>query len=160
MSINANSRIIIEACGACKFLQKRCLDDCIFAPYFDSNEGTANFESVHRIFGANNICKLLTNMPIEKRADVVFTLCLEARARLQDPIYGCISEIYTLQNQVITLEAELSSLQAQVDTQQSPLDEFDSNIGSSQQAADQRTFTGAPVDGGDGEEFAREFPIP
>ncbi|XP_047339920.1 LOB domain-containing protein 30-like [Impatiens glandulifera] len=103
--------IIMGACGVCKFLQKRCLDDCIFAPYFHSVQGIANFESIHRNFRDNNICKLLTNMPIEKRADVVITLCLEARARLQDSIYGRTSEIYTIQNQVITVEIEFSSMQ-------------------------------------------------
>ncbi|XP_047339926.1 LOB domain-containing protein 18-like [Impatiens glandulifera] len=133
-----------------QILAKDVLDECIFAPYFDSDEGTANFESVHKIFGANNISKLLTNIPIEKRANIVFTFCLEAQARLQNPVYGCMSEIYALQNQVITLEAELSSMQAQVATQQSPLYEFDLNIGSSQEAADQNTFAGAPVRGGDG----------
>ncbi|XP_047340311.1 LOB domain-containing protein 18-like [Impatiens glandulifera] len=156
MSINTNSKI--RACGACKFLGKRCLDECIFAPYFDSDEGTAIFESVHKIFGANNISKLLTNIPIEKRANIVFTVCLEAEARLRDPVYGCMSEIYALQNQIITLEAELSSMQAQVAMQQSPLYEFDLNLGSSQEAADQNTFAGAPVGGSDAEEFAREFP--
>ncbi|XP_047339921.1 LOB domain-containing protein 18-like [Impatiens glandulifera] len=129
MSINVYSivRIIIGPCGACKFLRKKCQDDCIFAPYFDSDQGTADFESVHRIFGASNISELLTNIPIQQRTDAVFTLCLEARARLRDrdPIYGCISDIYTLQDQ---------------------------------QTADQNTFAGAPVDGGNGKEFASEFP--
>ncbi|XP_047339924.1 LOB domain-containing protein 18-like [Impatiens glandulifera] len=131
MSINVNSRI--RACGARKFLRKRCLDECIFAPYFYSDEGTANFKSVHKIFGANNISKLLINISIEKRANVVFTLCLEAEARLRDPVYGCMSEIYALQNQANSWAANL------------------------QQFYDQNTFAGAPVGGEIGEEFAREL---
>ncbi|XP_047340302.1 LOB domain-containing protein 30-like [Impatiens glandulifera] len=161
MSINAYSivRIIIGPCGACKFLRKKCQDDCIFAPYFDSDQGTADFESVHKIFGASNISKLLTNIPIQQRTDAVFTLCLEARARLRDPIYGCISDINTLQDQVITLQAELSSLQAHVATpppqpppQQIPLSVSDFPFAGGA-TSDMSSLAGAPVAGGGGEEL-------
>ncbi|XP_047340304.1 LOB domain-containing protein 30-like [Impatiens glandulifera] len=161
MSIKANSRTRIRACGACKFLRKKCLEDCIFAPYFDSGEGIVNFAAVHKIFGASNVTKLLTNVPIHKRPDTVFTLNYEAHARLRDPIYGCMSEIRDLQNQVINLQSEISCLQAHVARQPPPqqqppsslsmldfpfadagtydmslpLYEFDPNIGSSHQQA-------------------------
>ncbi|XP_047339930.1 LOB domain-containing protein 30-like [Impatiens glandulifera] len=50
-------------------MRKKCLNNCIFAPYFDSDKGTANFASIHNIFGASNVTKLLTNIPIDKRPD-------------------------------------------------------------------------------------------
>ncbi|XP_047339937.1 LOB domain-containing protein 30-like [Impatiens glandulifera] len=191
---NSSARIVIKPCGACRYMRKKCLDNCIFAPYFDSDKGTANFASIHNIFGASNVTKLLTNIPIDKRPDAVRTLNYEAHARLQDPIYGCVSQIYSLQNQVINLQREIVCLQAQLARQpppqqqlpsslsmsdypfgggatydMAPLFEFDPNIGSShqpdswaavqQQFHDRNPFTGAPVDGVDGEEFAGELPM-
>ncbi|CAL8113997.1 unnamed protein product [Prunus armeniaca] len=38
----------------------------------------------------------------------------EAQAKLEDPIYGCVSQIFVLQQQVVNLEAQLVSLQDQV----------------------------------------------
>ncbi|XP_047339932.1 LOB domain-containing protein 30-like [Impatiens glandulifera] len=120
MSIKANSHTRIRACGACKFLRKKCLEDCIFAPYFNSGEGTVNFAAVHKIFGASNVTNILTNVPIHKRPDTVFTLNYEAHARLRDPIYGCMSEIRDLQNQVINLQSEISCFQVHVARQPPP----------------------------------------
>ncbi|XP_047340305.1 LOB domain-containing protein 30-like [Impatiens glandulifera] len=118
---NSSARIIIRPCGACRYLRKKCLDNCIFAPYFNSDQGTANFASIHKIFGASNVTKLLTNIPIDKRPEAVRTLNYEAYARLQDPIYGCVSQIFGLQNQVINLQRENAWLQAQVARQPPPL---------------------------------------
>ncbi|XP_047339936.1 LOB domain-containing protein 30-like [Impatiens glandulifera] len=155
---NSSAIIVIKPCGACRYLRKKCLDNCIFAPYFDSDKGTANFASIHNIFGARNVTKLLTNIPIDKRPDAVKTLNYEAHARLQDPIHGCVSQISGLQNQVINLQREIVCLQAQLARQpppqqppqsslsmsnypfgggstydMAPLFEFDPNIGSSHQ---------------------------
>ena len=89
-------------CGACKFLRRKCVSGCIFAPYFDSEQGAAHFASVHKVFGASNVSKLLLQMPPHKRLDAVVTVCYEAQARLRDPIYGCVSHIFALQQQVCT----------------------------------------------------------
>lgn len=90
-------------CGACKFLRRKCLPDCIFAPYIDSENGASHFAAVHKVFGASNVTKLLVNIPMNKRADAVFTICYEAQARLRDPVYGCISLVFMLQQQVILI---------------------------------------------------------
>lgn len=87
-------------CGACKFLRRKCLRGCIFAPYFDSDQGTAHFAAVHKVFGASNASKLLLRIPAHKRLDAVVTLCYEALARVRDPVYGCVAHIFTLQQQV------------------------------------------------------------
>lgn len=87
-------------CGACKFLRRKCVKGCVFAPYFDSDQGTAHFAAVHKVFGASNASKLLLRIPPHKRLDAVVTLCYEALARIRDPVYGCVAHIFTLQQQV------------------------------------------------------------
>ncbi|KAJ6940251.1 LOB domain-containing protein 18-like [Populus alba x Populus x berolinensis] len=99
-------------CGACKFLRRKCVPGCIFAPYFDSEQGAAHFAAVHKVFGASNVSKLLLHIPAHKRPDAVVTICYEAQARLRDPVYGCVAHIFALQQQVVNLQAELSYLQA------------------------------------------------
>ncbi|KAK4411291.1 LOB domain-containing protein 19 [Sesamum angolense] len=129
-------------CGACKFLRRKCIRGCIFAPYFDSDQGTAHFAAVHRVFGASNASKLLLRIPPHRRLDAVITLCYEALARVRDPVYGCVAHIFTLQQQVVNLQAELAIIQARISTlQRSPLPPAQhpclssSNIGASSELA-------------------------
>ncbi|XP_050237356.1 LOB domain-containing protein 19-like [Mercurialis annua] len=103
-------------CGACKFLRRKCLKGCIFAPYFDSDQGTVHFAAVHKVFGASNVSKLLMRIPPHKRLDAVVTLCYEALARVRDPVYGCVGHLFTLQQQVVHLQAELAYIQARLST--------------------------------------------
>ncbi|XP_012083562.1 LOB domain-containing protein 19 [Jatropha curcas] len=105
-------------CGACKFLRRKCLKGCIFAPYFDSDQGTAHFAAVHKVFGASNASKLLLRIPAHKRLDAVVTLCYEALARVRDPVYGCVGHLFALQQQVVNLQAELAYIQARLSTLQ------------------------------------------
>ncbi|CAL9232580.1 unnamed protein product [Arabidopsis halleri] len=107
-------------CGACKFLRRKCVAGCIFAPYFDSEQGAAHFAAVHKVFGASNVSKLLQHVPEHKRPDAVVSICFEAQARLRDPIYGCVSHIVSLQQQVVSLQTELSYLQAHLATLELP----------------------------------------
>ncbi|KAM0943573.1 putative transcription factor AS2-LOB family [Dioscorea sansibarensis] len=101
-------------CGACKFLRRKCVQGCVFAPHFGSEQGSAKFAAVHKIFGASNVSKLLMHIPVPRRHDAVVTVCYEAQARLADPVYGCVASILALQQQVATLQAELTILQSQV----------------------------------------------
>jgi LOB domain-containing protein 18 len=87
-------------CGACKFLRRKCVNGCIFAPLFDSEQGVTNFAVVHKVFGASNTAKMLEKIPPYMRPDAVFSLFYEAQARVCDPVYGCASEILTLREQV------------------------------------------------------------
>ncbi|XP_059650985.1 LOB domain-containing protein 19 [Cornus florida] len=105
-------------CGACKFLRRKCVKGCIFAPYFDPDQGTAHFAAVHKVFGASNASKLLLRIPAHNRLDAVVTLCYEALARVRDPVYGCVGHIFTLQQQVANLQAELAYVQAHLSTLQ------------------------------------------
>ncbi|KAJ0690918.1 putative transcription factor AS2-LOB family [Helianthus annuus] len=87
-------------CGACKFLRRKCVSGCIFAPYFGSDQGAARFAAVHKVFGASNVSKLLMHIPVNRRQHAVVTISYEAQARLSDPVYGCVSTVLALQQQV------------------------------------------------------------
>ncbi|THG16562.1 LOB domain-containing protein 20 [Camellia sinensis] len=101
-------------CGACKFLRRKCISGCIFAPHFGSDQGAARFAAVHKVFGASNVSKLLLHIPMNRRHDAVVTISYEAQARLSDPVYGCVSTILALQQQVASLQAELAMVQTQL----------------------------------------------
>lgn len=45
-------------CASCKLLRRRCTKDCIFAPYFPSDD-PHKFAIVHKVFGASNVSKML-----------------------------------------------------------------------------------------------------
>ncbi|XP_008775957.1 LOB domain-containing protein CRL1-like [Phoenix dactylifera] len=100
-------------CGACKFLRRKCVRGCVFAPYFCHEQGAAHFAAIHKVFGASNVSKLLTHLPVNDRSEAAISMSYEAQARLQDPIYGCVAHIFALQQQVVNLQAQLASLKAQ-----------------------------------------------
>ncbi|KAG2309496.1 hypothetical protein Bca52824_029244 [Brassica carinata] len=87
-------------CGACKFLRRKCIYGCVFAPYFCHDQGASHFAAIHQVFGAN-------------RCEAAITIYYEAQARLQDPIYGCVSHIFSLQQQVVNLQSQLEILKQQ-----------------------------------------------
>ncbi|KAK6144018.1 hypothetical protein DH2020_020838 [Rehmannia glutinosa] len=49
---------VASPCAACKLLRRRCAADCVFAPYFPAEE-PHKFASVHKVFGASNVNKML-----------------------------------------------------------------------------------------------------
>ncbi|VFQ85962.1 unnamed protein product [Cuscuta campestris] len=102
-------------CGACKYLRRKCVSGCIFAPYFESDQlGTSHFAAVHKVFGASNAAKMLLAVPENRRLEAVVTICYEALARARDPVYGCVGHIFSLQQQVVNLQAELAYAQARL----------------------------------------------
>ncbi|KAK9280713.1 hypothetical protein L1049_014411 [Liquidambar formosana] len=100
-------------CASCKLLRRRCAKDCIFAPYFPSDD-PQKFAIVHKVFGASNVSKMLQELPIHQRADAVSSLVYEANARMRDPVYGCVGAISYLQNQVSQLQMQLAVAQAEI----------------------------------------------
>jgi len=87
-------------CGACKHLKRKCINGCIFAPYFGKIQNADNFAAVHKVFGAANVSKLLSTIPTNSREKAMDTISYEAEARISDPIYGCVSTICALKTQV------------------------------------------------------------
>lgn len=100
-------------CAACKFLRRKCLPGCVFAPYFPPEE-PQKFANVHKVFGASNVTKLLNELPPHQREDAVSSLAYEAEARVKDPVYGCVGAISVLQRQVHRLQKELDGAHAEL----------------------------------------------
>ncbi|GLU11925.1 hypothetical protein SLE2022_286430 [Rubroshorea leprosula] len=100
-------------CASCKLLRRRCAKECIFAPYFPSND-PQKFAIVHKVFGSSNVSKMLRELPVHQREDAVSSLVYEATARVRDPVYGCVGAISYLQNQVSELQMQLSVAQAEI----------------------------------------------
>ncbi|KMT18889.1 hypothetical protein BVRB_2g029900 [Beta vulgaris subsp. vulgaris] len=103
----------ITPCAACKLLRRRCAQECPFSPYFSPHE-PQKFASVHKVFGASNVSKLLMEVPETQRADAANSLVYEANVRLRDPVYGCMGAISALQQQVQVLQAELNAVRAEI----------------------------------------------
>ncbi|CAL5202113.1 unnamed protein product [Lathyrus oleraceus] len=94
-------------CAACKFLRRKCTQECDFAPYF-LPENPQRFANVHRVFGASNVAKLLKELNVADREDAVRSLAYEAESRLKDPIYGCVGLISALQQRLREVQTELA----------------------------------------------------
>ncbi|XP_022743509.1 LOB domain-containing protein 15-like [Durio zibethinus] len=103
----------ITPCAACKLLRRRCAQECPFSPYFSPHE-PQKFASVHKVFGASNVSKMLMEVPESQRADTANSLVYEANVRLGDPVYGCMGAISALQQQVQSLQAELNAVRAEI----------------------------------------------
>ncbi|XP_030537482.1 LOB domain-containing protein 15-like isoform X2 [Rhodamnia argentea] len=103
----------VTPCAACKLLRRRCAEECPFSPYFSPHE-PQKFAAVHRVFGASNVSKMLTEVPESQRADTANSLVYEANLRLRDPVYGCMGAISALQQQIQTLQAELNAVRNEI----------------------------------------------
>ncbi|CAK7340182.1 unnamed protein product [Dovyalis caffra] len=103
----------ITPCAACKLLRRRCAQECPFSPYFSPHE-PQKFASVHKVFGASNVSKMLMEVPESQRADAANSLVYEANVRLRDPVYGCMGAISALQQQVQSLQAELNAVRNEI----------------------------------------------
>ncbi|XP_055830706.1 LOB domain-containing protein 15 [Solanum dulcamara] len=103
----------VTPCAACKLLRRRCAQECPFSPYFSPHE-PQKFASVHKVFGASNVSKMLMEVPESQRADTANSLVYEANVRLRDPVYGCMGAISALQQQVQALQMELNVIRAEI----------------------------------------------
>ncbi|XVF79502.1 hypothetical protein PTKIN_Ptkin14bG0228200 [Pterospermum kingtungense] len=113
MKDNGRKNGTLSPCAACKLLRRRCAPDCVFAPYFPADE-PQKFASVHKVFGASNVNKMLQELPEHQRSDAVSSMVYEANARVRDPVYGCVGAISSLQQQIDSLQTQLALAQAEV----------------------------------------------
>ncbi|XP_062158816.1 LOB domain-containing protein 24-like [Alnus glutinosa] len=123
--------MISARCAACKYLRRRCHSDCIFSLYFPPND-PQRFASVHKIYGASNVAKILQQLPLTLRAQAAETLYFEAKCRIEDPVYGCVGIISQLYQQLHNGESELAKTQAEIaflncNPQVQPIDEANSS---------------------------------
>ncbi|XP_057449491.1 LOB domain-containing protein 36 [Lotus japonicus] len=102
-------------CAACKFLRRKCTQECVFAPYFPP-DNPQRFAYVHKVFGASNVAKLLNELNAAQRDDAVKSLAYEAEARLRDPVYGCVGLISVLQHKLRQIQVELNTAKKELAT--------------------------------------------
>ncbi|GLJ42975.1 hypothetical protein SUGI_0891740 [Cryptomeria japonica] len=102
-----------SACAACRSQRKKCSDECLLAPHFPSDD-LQKFGLVQKVYGFNNVLKMLKDVKAEQRADVVKSLVYEATARMEDPVYGCTREIHQLQKRIAEQESKLAATQAEL----------------------------------------------
>ncbi|GAB2282566.1 hypothetical protein Dimus_017106 [Dionaea muscipula] len=93
-------------CAACKVQRRKCIQECIFAPYFPPDH-PEKFIMVHKVFGASNVAKILNELPACQREDAVNSLTFEADARLKDPVYGCVGVISVLEEKLRKVKNDL-----------------------------------------------------
>ncbi|XP_052197310.1 LOB domain-containing protein 18-like [Diospyros lotus] len=97
--------------GACVVLNRECNSQCIFAPYFRCEDAIAHFVAIHDVFTVKNVVNFLAPLPVSDQFWAFDTLLFETQAQLQDPVYGCVSHILSLQQQVSELQAYRAYLQ-------------------------------------------------
>ncbi|XP_022752106.1 LOB domain-containing protein 36-like [Durio zibethinus] len=102
-------------CAACKFLRRKCTQECVFAPYFPP-DNPQKFANVHKVFGASNVAKLLNELNASQREDAVNSLAYEAEARLRDPVYGCVGLISILQHRLKQMQHDLNNAKKELAT--------------------------------------------
>ncbi|THG16164.1 hypothetical protein TEA_014475 [Camellia sinensis var. sinensis] len=105
----------IMPCAACKFLRRRCTNSCILLPYFPPSE-PEKFVAVHK------------EVPVDDREDAVTSMVYEAKARLRDPVYGCVAFVSSLQSQVFHLQSELNAALAEAMALRAQLSEVFSTV--------------------------------
>ncbi|KAJ8546134.1 hypothetical protein K7X08_018717 [Anisodus acutangulus] len=102
-------------CAACKFLRRKCTQECVFAPYFPPDQ-PQKFANVHKVFGASNVAKLLKELNAAQREDAVNSLAYEAEYRLRDPVYGCVGLISLLQHKLKQVQDDLLNAKKELAT--------------------------------------------
>ncbi|KAL2539010.1 LOB domain-containing protein 24 [Forsythia ovata] len=100
-------------CAACKHLRRRCPSDCIFSPYFPS-DNPQRFAYVHKIYGASNVAKILQDLPVNRQGEAADSLYYEAHCRIKDPIHGSVGIITLLHQQIYNAQTQLSKIQAEI----------------------------------------------
>lgn len=98
-SITQNQMGGNSPCASCKLLRRRCAKDCIFAPYFPSDD-PHKFAIVHKVFGASNVSKMLqVSLPFSLsflsflRIQIIYiihTICMCVRARVFEDFFWLI----------------------------------------------------------------------
>ena len=102
-----------DRCGACTYNRRKCIVGCFLTPYFQYLGSSMNYAAVHRIFGQRNFISLIAQISKSDLPRAINSLVYEAISRLQDPILGCVSYMFSLEQQVQDLKEQISQLQAQ-----------------------------------------------
>ncbi|KAJ8750709.1 hypothetical protein K2173_015890 [Erythroxylum novogranatense] len=101
-------------CAVCKLQRKRCEETCEMAAYFPGNR-FQEFQNAHKLFGVGNIMKLMGLVEPNQRTDTAMSLLLEANARAEDPVHGCLGIVQELTAQIELHQRELQLVNQQLE---------------------------------------------
>ncbi|XP_048495837.1 LOB domain-containing protein 22-like [Beta vulgaris subsp. vulgaris] len=101
------------ACASCRFQRRRCVPDCALAPYFPAHQAQ-QFLNAHRLFGVNNIIKILSSVPPYAQDDAMTSLIYSANVRAYDPVGGCTHIVRLLMAQIAYYEEQLQGVLAHI----------------------------------------------
>ncbi|CAN4075465.1 unnamed protein product [Withania somnifera] len=87
------------ACASCKHQRKKCMDNCVLAPYFPA-EKISEFKEVHKVFGVSSITKIVKNLKEDDRRKAVESLIWEAFCRQKHPVLGPYGEYKRVHEQL------------------------------------------------------------
>ncbi|KAG8376149.1 hypothetical protein BUALT_Bualt09G0033200 [Buddleja alternifolia] len=110
---NNGFNMIPLACAACKHQRKRCDQHCVLAKYFPA-ERAEDFQNVHRLFGVNNVLRILNSVEVNERDKTAETLILEAKIRRENPVLGPIEIERMLQAEIVKVQKELEIVNKQL----------------------------------------------
>ncbi|ONK66667.1 uncharacterized protein A4U43_C06F10730 [Asparagus officinalis] len=101
------------ACAACKHQRKKCVDTCVFAPYFPP--GLAReFHRAQKVFGVSNMAKMAAGIPVGHRGLFFESVVYEAELRYLNPVTGCAGQVDRLRRQNCELRHEVEVLREKV----------------------------------------------
>ncbi|GAB4842535.1 hypothetical protein Ancab_012509 [Ancistrocladus abbreviatus] len=109
MSSSSNHRMSsngTQACAACKYQRRKCVPDCILAPYFP-HDRQRQFLNAHKLFGVSNITKIIRNLNPPDKDIAMRTIIYQSDVRAKDPVGGCYRIICDLHHQIEYYKAEL-----------------------------------------------------
>ncbi|CAN8268192.1 unnamed protein product [Cochlearia groenlandica] len=96
----------VPPCAACKFLRRKCKEDCIFAPYFPPND-TEKYKTIHKVYGPSHVATLLKTVEPNQRQEAVTGLVYEAERIVDDPVGGCSRVVQLLHRTYQDLETQI-----------------------------------------------------
>ncbi|PPD95083.1 hypothetical protein GOBAR_DD07895 [Gossypium barbadense] len=99
-----------SACAACKYQRRKCIPECLLAPYFPADQ-TKVFQNAHKLFGVSNIVKILRSLDPSQHAEAMRSIKYQANVRDRFPVYGCLGVIRQLYYQIQMLEEEMHTLE-------------------------------------------------
>lgn len=102
-------------CAVCKTCDCVCNEECVLAPYFSPDQ-SLQFQSLDRVYGDINAATILNELRADLREYAVSSLVYESHAQIKDPIYGCVTIMYRLQQRINQLESELHTLKQELAT--------------------------------------------
>ncbi|KAL4362432.1 hypothetical protein GQ457_04G016630 [Hibiscus cannabinus] len=103
-----------SACAACKYQRRKCIPECLLAPYFPADQ-TKVFQNAHKLFGVSNIVKILKSLDPSQHAEAMRSIKYQANVRDRFPVYGCLGVIRHLYYQIQLLEEEFHAVLTQLE---------------------------------------------